>query len=51
MRTLKIKSTRNMTVEIVDYDVQSPRYALVVNGVIKQSSNDLCYLISIYERY
>lgn len=40
-----------MTIEIVDYGVHSPRYALVLNGIIKQSSNDLDYLTSIYERY
>lgn len=47
--SIKAKQVSYGLVEIKDHGAQSPRYAIYVNGQIKEYSDDLTTLLRIFE--
>ena len=47
--TIKAKQVSYGLVEIRDHGAQSPRYAIYVNGQIKEISDDLTTIIRIFD--
>ena len=47
-----IKSKRSSygTVELRDHGAQSPRYAIYVNGQIKEISDDYYYILGVFDQ-
>lgn len=48
--TLKVKQVSYGLIEVVDQGITTYRYALLENGVIKEQSNDLQYIIRAFEK-
>ena len=47
--SIKAKQVSYGLVEIKDHGAQSPRYAIYVNGQIKEYSDDLTTILRIFE--
>jgi hypothetical protein len=48
--TIKIKNVSYGVVELKDHGAQSPRYAIYVNGQIKEISDNLDFMIQTFDR-
>lgn len=46
---IKVKKVSYGIVELKDHGAQSPRYAIYVNGQIKEISDDLYYMIRTFD--